>query len=92
MRKLLIPQRLKKYPLNLMGEAKIFLIPCETNILRPVIRIEVTDSGEKAYAGSASHSLIKDSTYDRVHGVDFREILLDAVDVVIFTSRFHFFA
>ena len=28
-----------------MGEAKIFLIPCETNILRPVIRIEVTDSG-----------------------------------------------
>ena len=28
-----------------MGEAKIFLIPCETNILRPVIRIEVTNSG-----------------------------------------------
>ena len=28
-----------------MGEAKIFLIPCETNILHPAIRIEVTDSG-----------------------------------------------
>jgi len=28
-----------------MGEAKIFLFPCETNILHPVIRIEVTDSG-----------------------------------------------
>ena len=28
-----------------MGEAKIFLIPCETNILHPVIRIEVTDPG-----------------------------------------------
>ena len=27
-----------------MGEAKIFLIPCETNILHPAIRIEVTDS------------------------------------------------
>jgi len=29
-----------------MGEAKIFLFPCETNILHPVIRIEVTDSGD----------------------------------------------
>ncbi len=28
-----------------MGDAKIFSIPCETNILPPVIRIEVTDSG-----------------------------------------------
>ena len=28
-----------------MGEAKIFLIPCETNILCPAIRIEVTDPG-----------------------------------------------
>jgi len=30
-----------------MGEAQIFLFPCETNILHPVIRIEVTDSGIK---------------------------------------------
>ena len=29
-----------------MGEAKIFLIPCETNILYPAVRIEVTDSGQ----------------------------------------------
>ena len=28
-----------------MGEAKNFLIPGETNILHPVISIEVTDSG-----------------------------------------------
>ena len=28
-----------------MGEAKIFLIPCETNILHPTIRIEITGSG-----------------------------------------------
>ena len=28
-----------------MGEAKIFLIPCETNVLHPAIRIEVTDLG-----------------------------------------------
>jgi len=27
-----------------MGEAKIFLNHCETNILPPVIRIEITDS------------------------------------------------
>ena len=30
-----------------MGEAKIFLIPRETNILHPAIRIEVTDSSLK---------------------------------------------
>ena len=35
-----------------MGEAKIFLIPCETNILRPFIHIEVTDS-----SNSDNHSL-----------------------------------
>ncbi len=28
-----------------MGEANIFLIPCETNVLHPVIRIEITRSG-----------------------------------------------
>ena len=28
-----------------MGEAKIFLSPCKTNVLHPVIRIEITDSG-----------------------------------------------
>ena len=30
-----------------MGEAKIFFSPCETNVLHPVIRIEVTASGRK---------------------------------------------
>jgi len=28
-----------------MDEAKIFLFPCETNILHPGIRVEITDSG-----------------------------------------------
>ena len=28
-----------------MGEAKVFLSPCETNVLHPVIRIEIMDSG-----------------------------------------------
>ena len=27
-----------------MGEAKIFLYLCKTNVLHPVIRIEITDS------------------------------------------------
>ena len=38
-----------------MGEAKIFLIPCETNILHSVIRIEVADSGLKPRDGIFSN-------------------------------------
>ena len=42
-----------------MGEAKIFLIPCETNILRPVIRIEVTDSGKMLISRQPKDEIFK---------------------------------
>ena len=43
-----------------MGEAKIFLIPCETNILHAVIRIEVADSGLKPRDGIFSNRQQRD--------------------------------
>jgi len=44
----------KKYPLSRWVKLRFFCPPCETDILHPVIRIEVTDSGVISFSYKVS--------------------------------------
>gem|GEM_PF-878816 len=61
----MIPQRFKKYPLNLRMKLRFFKIHCETNILHSVIRIEVTDSGINYTRNYIKEALIHSSVNDQ---------------------------
>jgi len=75
----LIPQRFKKYPLNLRVKLSFFKIHCETSILHTVIRIEVTDSGLYAPDYDASDLKIKQKRHHtRRH--NFQSLLESGID------------